>query len=150
MIRMAHEFEALTVPGPTVTEESRPFWEAAAGGKLMIQQCEQCDRWVFYPRSHCPGCWSDRLAWREASGMAKLKSYSVVHRAGHPAWQSLAPYALALVQLDEGPSMLTTLVDMRFEALEIGMPLQVRYVRVGEFTLPMFTAAQAYAALFIA
>jgi uncharacterized OB-fold protein len=139
---MSHaEFEKLKVPGPTVTAMSRPFWDATAAGSFRLQRCDDCSRWVFYPRSHCPRCWSPHLSWGEASGRGRLKSYTVVHRAGHPAWEAVAPYALGLVELDEGPTMLATLVDVDAADLKIGMPLLVRHVRIGDYVLPMFTAA---------
>lgn len=144
MMKHAHEFAALNVPGPTVTEDTRAFWEGVAQERFLMPRCNDCHQWIFYPRPHCPTCWSDSLAWHEASGEGILKSFTVIHRPGHPGWQAVAPYALGIVRLSEGPSMLTTLVDLEIDFLRIDMPVTVRYVRVGEQTLPMFTAAQAH------
>lgn len=135
------ELEQLKVPGPTITNTSRPFWEAASKGRFQLQHCEDCGCWVFYPRSNCPGCWGSRLVWRSASGLGRLKSYSIVHRPGHPGWESVAPYPVAVVELHEGPTMLTMLVEVNEGTLHIGMNVEVCHVRVGEHVLPMFTAA---------
>jgi uncharacterized OB-fold protein len=90
------DFDLLKAPGPTITSLTAPFWEAADRGHLVIQHCEECGAAVFYPRPICPHCWSNRLSWREASGTGKLRSWSTVHRAGHPAWQPAAPYTVGV------------------------------------------------------
>lgn len=134
-------FNSLSVPGPTITEESRPFWEAAALGRFQIQRCDECSLWVFYPRSICPGCWSHRLSWYAASGEALLESFSIIESAGHPGWRSVTPYTLGIVKLLEGPTMLTTLIEIEADSIQIGMLLKVRFVQVGSHFLPMFTSA---------
>ena len=128
----------LKVPGPIPTRVSRPFWDAAREGRLCLQKCEACARWVFYPRSHCPHCWSPRIAWHEASGKGVLQSYTVIHRPGHPAWNAVAPFTVAIVALQEGPTMLSLLVDIKQDEIPAGLPLAVQFVRVGDFTLPVF------------
>lgn len=132
-------FNQLRVPGPITTEVSRPFWASAANGKFKIQHCDSCDHWVFYPRSHCPHCWSPKLNWLDASGRGCLKSFSVVHRPGHPGWLAVTPYIVALVKLDEGPTILTTLIDVDEGDLRIGTILEVALISIGDHTLPMFT-----------
>lgn len=134
----AEAFERLQVPEPIPTRVSQPFWDAAAGHMLKMQRCEDCRMWVFYPRSHCPHCWSPRLEWAQTSGRGELETFSTVHRPGHPAWQAVAPYPLGVIRLHEGPTMLATLVDVEPDDLYLGMLVQARFVRVGEFTLPMF------------
>lgn len=131
----------LDVPGPTITELTRPFWEAAAEGKLLIQRCGSCGRAVFYPRSHCPACWHDGLSWVEASGLGRLKSYSHIYKSGHPGWTSAAPYTVILVELDEGPTMLSHLVDAKDE-VTVGDRLQLRPTSIGGRILPCFEVAQ--------
>lgn len=133
------ELEQLKVPGPIPTEVSRPFWDATANGHFQLQHCQDCSGWVFYPRSHCPICWSAQLAWKDASGRGRLKSYSIVHSEGHPGWRSVTPYPVGLVELEEGPTMLTTLVDVDERTLRVDMDLEVRLIRVGDYVLPMFT-----------
>lgn len=139
---MSSAFDSLSVPGPIPSALTRPFWEGAAAGQFNLQHCLACERWIFYPRSHCPHCWSTRLSWREASGRGRLKSFSVVHKPGHPAWAAVAPYALGLVELQEGPTMLSTLTGAATDSWRVGMPLKVRFQRIGKFTLPMFTPTE--------
>lgn len=137
-MNLIEQFEKLNAPGPLSTSISRPFWEAAAQKKFVLQRCMQCRAWVFYPRGHCPHCWGNDLKWEPASGSGRLRSFSVVHRPGHPAWKSVAPYALGIVELNEGPTMLSTLPVEDIGALHVGMQVEVHFVRVGNFTLPMF------------
>lgn len=132
------QFEQLNAPGPLPTGISRPFWEATSQKKFILQQCTHCSKWVFYPRGHCPHCWGGELKWKPASGIGYLRSFSVVHRPGHAAWKAVAPYALGIVDLAEGPTMLSTLPVERPELLQVGMQVEVRFVQIGSFTLPMF------------
>ncbi|MEV0084613.1 Zn-ribbon domain-containing OB-fold protein [Saccharopolyspora sp. NPDC050642] len=94
--------------------ETRPFWDGIAAGELRIQRCADCEAAVFYPRSVCPGCFGDRLDWFTASGRGTVHSWTVAHKAfGEFADQ--APFTVALVDLDEGPRMLTRIVGPQFQ-----------------------------------
>jgi hypothetical protein len=135
---MTRDFAALKVPGPTKTRLTRPFWEAAAQGRLLIQRCNACGEANFYPREVCPHCWSLSLLWEEARGVGHLKTFSVIYRPGHPAWVEIAPYAVGLVALVEGPTLLSHILGDP-EHLAIGMPLKLQPTRVGDETLPFFT-----------
>lgn len=128
----------LGVPGPTITPVTKPFWDGAARKELLIQKCSDCEKHVFYPRTHCPHCWSNQLEWVQVSGKAKIKTFSVVHRPGHPGWQEAAPFPLGIVELEEGPSMLTQLLVDSPEELKQGAELQVKFVEVNEVWLPFF------------
>ena len=120
---------ALKVPGPTTIALTAPFWTAAAEGRLLVQRCEDCGEAVFYPRGICPHCWSARLAWEQASGLGRLKSFTTVHKPGHPGWQPAAPYIVGLVELDERPTLTSLILAdgapavgdrLRFEPTDIG------------------------------
>lgn len=128
---------AIKKPEPTPTSISQRFWEAAREKVLVIQRCSNCDRHVFYPRNRCPHCWSDRLEWVTASGQARLASFTEIHKPGHPAFVEDTPYIVALVDLAEGPRMLTNL-RVPSEQIRIGMPLSVDWEERGDFTLPVF------------
>lgn len=129
---------ALAKPGPTPTPVSRRFWEAAAAGRLELQRCEDCGLTIHYPRVICPRCWSQRIEWAPVSGRGTVKTFTVVHRAGHPAWQPDAPYVTALVELEEGPTMLSNIVDVDPPAVRVGMPVRVVFRSTGTVTLPQF------------
>ncbi|MGN6101392.1 MAG: Zn-ribbon domain-containing OB-fold protein [Devosia sp.] len=136
-MRPSADYADLAVPGPTVTALTRPFWEAAAAGRLLLQRCRDCRRWVFYPRATCPYCWSEALDWAEASGRGRLRTWSTVVRPAHPAWAAVAPYSVGLVGLAEGPTLLSHLLADPAD-LAPELPLAVRFLRVGEATLPFF------------
>lgn len=96
---------------PVVNADSRTYWEGAREGRLMIRKCEDCGVFHFLPRHICPHCWSDRLQWVQASGRGVVHSFTVIRRAPTPAFAGLAPYVVALVDLEEGPRMMANIVD---------------------------------------
>ncbi|HSX75788.1 MAG TPA: OB-fold domain-containing protein [Shinella sp.] len=132
------DLDLLKIPGPTITALTAPFWAAAQEGRLSIQHCEDCDNAVFYPRALCPHCWSERLVWKDASGRGRLKSFSVVHKPGHPGWAPIAPYAVGLVELEEGPTLLSFILRGAGEDLTIGKAVEMIPTRIGGRTLPAF------------
>lgn len=135
---MTVEYEGLVVPGPTVTPVSEPFWNAITRKEFILQKCSDCEKFVFYPRSHCPFCWSGNLIWEKASGRGRLKTWSIVHTPGHTGWKIATPYIVGLVELEEGPTMLSHLLIDDRQNLAIGLPLQVHFEKCGEHWLPFF------------
>ncbi|MET9679800.1 Zn-ribbon domain-containing OB-fold protein [Streptomyces coeruleorubidus] len=89
---------------------TRTYWEAAAEGRLLIRRCRACGRAHHYPREFCPHCWSENVAWEPASGRATLYTWSVVHRNDLPPFADRTPYVAAVVDLAEGPRMMTEVV----------------------------------------
>ena len=127
---------------PTVDPETRPYWDAARERRLLIRRCNACGEAYFYPRSFCPKCWSEEVAWEEASGRATLYTWSVVHRNDLPPFPERVPYVAAVVDLDEGPRMMTNVEGCSFDDLRVGMPLQVDFrVETDEITVPIFRPA---------
>jgi hypothetical protein len=108
-----------------------------------MQRCVDCGIPYFYPRPICPSCGSGNVEWFTASGDATLYSYVINHRPA-PGFEDEAPYAIAVVQLAEGPRMMTSLVGVPAtpEALVLDMPLRVAFERRGDIALPVFTPAQ--------
>jgi uncharacterized OB-fold protein len=123
--------ETVTRPRPLVTALTEPFWDGTRQGELRVQRCLDCDRLRWTPLAACPGCWSERTAWEVMSGRGTVHAYTVVHRPMDPL-AFTAPYVLAVVELDEGPLMLTNIVDVNPEAVVIGMPVVVRFERVDD------------------
>ncbi|MFJ4387796.1 OB-fold domain-containing protein [Pseudomonas sp. NPDC089408] len=117
-------------PMPVPTEISAPFWEGLKAERLLIQQCDACHRWVFYPRRHCPGCFAHALSWREASGGASLYSFTVARIATLPDFADEMPQLLAVVELDEGVRINTTLVGLDEAQIHIGMRLKPVFAEV--------------------
>lgn len=114
---------AYSKPLPKPTPISRPFWDAAKRHELMLQRCEKCDKFIYYPRPRCPHCMSDQLQWQRLSGLGKVHSFTVVHRASNRSFAD-GPYVLAIVELAEGPH-LTTNIAAAPEAIRVDMPVQV-------------------------
>ncbi|MEU9315214.1 Zn-ribbon domain-containing OB-fold protein [Streptomyces sp. NPDC048295] len=106
---------------------SRPYWDAAARGQLLLRRCRACGRAHHYPREFCPHCWSEDVAWEPASGDATLYTWSVVHRNDLPPFGARVPYVAAVVDLAEGPRMMTEIVGCEESALAIGMALRVDF-----------------------
>ena len=99
--------------------DARPYWAAAARGELAYQRCTSCDAAIFFPRAICPDCGAAEPAWQVSAGAGTVYACSVVHRAP-PAYQDKAPYAVILVDLDEGFRMMSGLVDCDPAAVAIG------------------------------
>jgi uncharacterized OB-fold protein len=107
---MANAEKKLEKPLPRPAPESRPFWEGAKAGKLMLPRCEACGRFWFPPSERCPHCLSTNFQWRETKGEGRIYSFVVYHRVYHPAFEGDVPYVVAIVELDEGPRLLTNIV----------------------------------------
>ncbi|WP_448956318.1 Zn-ribbon domain-containing OB-fold protein [Labrys neptuniae] len=115
--------------------ETQPFWSALAEGRFLIKGCRSCGQAHWYPRAHCPFCTSADTEWREASGQGTIYSYSIMR-------QAKPPYAIAYVTLEEGPTMMTNIVESDLEAIAIGKPVAVAIREQAEGTvLPMFRLA---------
>lgn len=127
-------------PRPEVTEASAPFWSSVAEHAMRLQRCEACGTYRFYPTPICPSCYSSAFTWAAVSGAATLYSFSVVYRPVTEAFTAQTPYVVALVTLQEGPTMMMNLVDVPPEAIEIGMPLRISYRDMDGFTLPAASA----------
>ncbi|MFJ2259622.1 Zn-ribbon domain-containing OB-fold protein [Streptomyces sp. NPDC087844] len=117
---------------PEIDAFSRTYWDAAADGHLLLRRCGACGRAHHYPREFCPNCWSEAVTWERASGRATLYTWSVVHRNDLPPFGSRTPYAAAVVDLEEGPRMMTEVVDCGEEDLRVGMALEVAFRVEGE------------------
>ncbi|MFI7301085.1 Zn-ribbon domain-containing OB-fold protein [Streptomyces sp. NPDC050121] len=95
---------------PEADAFTRTYWDAAAEGRLLIRRCGACGRAHHYPREFCPHCWSEDVTWEDASGLATLYTWSVVHRNDLPPFGERTPYVAAVVDLAEGPRMSTEVV----------------------------------------
>ncbi|MFE2728426.1 Zn-ribbon domain-containing OB-fold protein [Kitasatospora sp. NPDC059327] len=124
---------------PTPTPDTQPFWDAAKQERLAIQRCMHCERYYFYPRPYCPSCTSTQVEWRTVSGRGRLLSY-VIDCNPFPPADPAVPKIIALVELDEGPRMLTNIVGSPPEpqALLLDAPVTVEFEDRGDHTLPVF------------
>ncbi|MFF3574819.1 Zn-ribbon domain-containing OB-fold protein [Nocardia jiangxiensis] len=110
---------------PTIEDASRPYWDAAKQGRLLIARCEDCSAVHHYPRPFCPFCWSENVVSTEASGRGTLYTYSTVFVNDLHPFASRLPYVAAVVQLDEGPRLMTNIEGVAPEDLEVGMAVEV-------------------------
>lgn len=119
---------------------SGPFWEAVGGHELKLQRCAGCHRWLMPPRPMCPGCHSMESEWVAVSGRGKVHSWVTYADSPHPGFSS--PHTVVLVELDEGPRLVSNPVGIPTEELEIGLPVQVRFDDLSDdFTLFKFERA---------
>jgi uncharacterized OB-fold protein len=107
-------------PRPVPTATSAPFWVALDQERVVLQHCGACGAWVFYPRSRCPRCLSDRLAWEPVSGDGTLFSFTVARQATFPAFADEVPQVIAVVELAEGVHLTSTIVGAAPEDVRIG------------------------------
>ena len=127
---------------PAPEPETEAFWDAARERRLLVKRCADCAEAHFYPRPFCPRCWSENVTWEDASGRATLYTWSTVHVNDLPPFHERVPYVAAIVELSEGPRMMTNIVDCAAERLAIGMSLEVRYRELDdEFSIPVFAPA---------
>jgi uncharacterized OB-fold protein len=142
-------------PFPIPTPDSRPFWNSLAEGKILLKHCRQCDHLFHYPRITCPHCLSSDLEWKQSSGRGTLYTYTISRRPTHPLFADEAPQYLAVVELEEGPRLTSTLVNVPEDKIQIGMaltPVFERHEKEGATLLrfqpadPALQGAQAPAA----
>lgn len=122
-------------PAPAINVETKRFWDATKEGKLLLGKCNACGAYHYYPRAICPHCLKPGAEWVPASGKGTIYSFSIMRRAP-------VPYAIAYVTLDEGPMMMTNIVECDFDALQIGQRVQLAFRPAGEnAALPVFRPA---------
>jgi uncharacterized OB-fold protein len=127
---------------PQVTDELRPFFEGARNGRLVVQKCESCGKLRFPPAQVCAECMSRNLSWVAVSGRGMVYSYTIMHRAYHPAFAAKVPYALVVVELEEGGKITSNVVGIDPHRLKCGMPVEVIFEKfTDEVVLPKFQPA---------
>ena len=110
-------------PYPVPTPDSRPFWNGLAEQKILLKHCRDCDCVFHYPRVTCPNCLSSDLDWKQASGQGTLYTYTISRRPTHPLFADEVPQFMAVVELEEGPRITSTLLNVPEDKIQIGMAL---------------------------
>ncbi len=126
-------------PLPEITSLTAPFWSAARSHRLVVQRCQACGAYRFPPEFACSACGSPQATWVPMSGRASLYSWTVVYPPLLPYFSERAPWQVAAVELEEGPRMVTNLIDVPIDQYRIGMPLEAAFEDMSEeITLVVF------------
>ena len=126
-------------PLPSVSGETRPFWEACRREELLIQRCNSCGEYQFYPRGICANCWTTDISWVKASGKGSVWTFTVTYQNRTAGFAEEAPYVLALVELEEGVKMFTNIVQCSPGEVSIGMPVEVSFIKAtDQISIPFF------------
>ncbi len=129
---------------PIANGDSQPYWDAARDRRLLIRKCRACGQVHFMPRHLCPHCWSDELEWIDAKGGGDVHSFTIIRRASDPAFAARVPYAVALIELDEGVRMMSNIVGEDALSVQIGDRVRVTFEDRGEGALiPQFERVKA-------
>jgi uncharacterized OB-fold protein len=118
-------------PAPIADHDSAPYWQALHDGKLLVQRCRDCGEVQLYPRDRCLGC-RGPVDFEEASGRGTVYSFTVIRQNYARPFRDWIPYVVALVDLEEGPRLMTNLVDCDPEAVEVGMAVVARFEVVSD------------------
>lgn len=130
------------LPQPAHTEFTKPFWEGAKRHELIIPRCKTCSKFHFYPREECPYCSSRDIEWVQASGKARLFTFTIVRQPAHGSFLEDVPYLYSVVQLDEGVKMISNVIGVPAEEATVDMALEVSFDDVTpEVTLVKFKPA---------
>ena len=129
--------------GPPPDLEMAPYWAATLEGRLLVQRCVPHGHTQLYGRAHCVTCRGE-VQWEDASGFATLYSFTVLRQHHSRSLRHLLPLVVALVDLDEGPRIMTNLINVDPDAVQVGMPLEVYFERVSDTAaLPLFEPVSA-------
>jgi uncharacterized OB-fold protein len=126
-------------PLPQPNADDRFFWDGCKEHKLLFQKCLNCGLVRWPPSIICPNCHSNDTEVIEAAGEGKIYTYAVYHQAYHPGFESEIPYVTAVIELEEGPHLLSNITDCEPDELECDMPVEVVWEDITkEFSLPKF------------
>ena len=131
-------------PVPRPAPESVPYWQAAREHRLALPRCEACEAFWFPPSRSCPHCLSPDFKFENVSGRGKIYSFVTFHRVYHPAFEAEVPYVVALVELEEGPRLLTNILGVSADQVACDTAVEVVFDDVSdEFSVPKFKVAGA-------
>ena len=126
-------------PLPPVDAQSRAYWTACDAGQLLVQRCEACSHVQHYHRVLCTHCGHDKLTDVPASGTGTIRSFTVIRRAVSAAFEADVPYVVALIELQEGPTLMSNVINTPLELITIGKPVQLTFERRSEsIAIPQF------------
>jgi len=115
-----------------VNPETKPFWDATAEGRIDLPICDDCGYVIWYPRGVCPECQSTALTWTAMSGRGTVYSYTIIRGGVGSRWREHIPFVVAYVELDEGPRLLTNVVEIEPDAVEVGLAVEAVFDTAGD------------------
>lgn len=133
-------------PLPAITDQTRPFWSGAKNGKLMLQRCQKCATFNFFPKPWCIECGSRALVWAEAQPFGTVYSYTISRTVAmnSPVWEADLPVLMCLVDLDDGARMYAQVTDCQPQDIRIGMRVQAYFEAISnEASIPKFRLADS-------
>ena len=131
-------------PVPTPSIQSQPFWEGCAWGELLLQRCKSCQTVWHPPSPLCPSCFSTDYEWAPASGKGTVYTFSVIHHPFRRVWEPFVPYTLAVIELAEGPKLLSNVIDIAPDDVQVGMAVEVTFQQLSDtISLPLFRPVKA-------
>jgi hypothetical protein len=131
--------ERLSRTEPPVTETTQAFWDATREQRFLVQRCTTCGNAIAYPREVCPFCAGTALEWEPSPGTGTLYAFTVEHKLPNPVEPGSGPYAVGLIDLDEGVRVMSNVVNCAVDAIVVGMPLQVAWEPLSDGRhLPLF------------
>jgi uncharacterized OB-fold protein len=132
------------IPYPVPNPDNQGFWDACRRGELHLQRCLGCGAWRHHPRPMCPACHSLDYEWARVSGRGVVHTFTIVHRPTLPAFEHQLPYNVIVVRLEEGPLMVSNLVDCPADAIRIDLPVEVVFEPLtDDIALPKFRPRSA-------
>lgn len=135
-----------TRPLPVPTDVTRPFWESAAKGRLVIQHCNRCGKPQFFPRIFCISCMASDITWRDCSGLGTIYTFTINRRGANAFMQERVPYVVAMIDLDEGVRLMSNIIDSPIDQIAIGKRVRVCFEKVSEeVALPQFVLCESQA-----
>ncbi len=126
-------------PIPAVTPEMREFFDGARAGRLMVQKCDGCGKLRFPARDLCSACNSTASRWVPVSGRGEIFSFNIMHQIYHPGFAGEVPYAVVIVELEEGCKFVSNLLGVKPHEIKCGMPVEVTFEKLSdEVSMPKF------------
>jgi uncharacterized protein len=131
-------------PRPATTGDGAEFWAFAKRGELRVQRCTACGRHRYFPRPRCSNCQSAAFEWALCTGTGSVYSYTTCHPPVLPAFEARVPYNVVVIELDEGPFLVSNLIEQESEKIVIGMRVEACFVEIDDdLTLPQFRPLRA-------
>jgi uncharacterized protein len=128
-----------TKPIPIPSIESKPYWDGLKQHKLLMQRCDGCGKFWFPPSLLCPHCNDGRFTWSETKGTGRVFSFVVYHRVYHPGFADEVPYTVAVIELDEGPRLISNVIGIPPDQVVCDMRVKIAYDDITDaMTIPKF------------